>query len=467
MRTERVDLAIVGAGPAGLSAALEAKAAGAEVLVVDENDRPGGQIFRQPPRAFRIEDKSRLGRDHKRGRALLDAVTAAGIRIETNTIVWNIAPGHLACCSGETSWEVSSDAIVIATGAYDRPVPLPGWTLPGVFTSGGVQTLLKSQRVLAGRRVLLTGTGPLNLVLANQLAEAGAEIVAVLELANPSLFELMPMLLGPWSLLSDGIGYVRQLRRRKIPLMRGWTLIEVRGSDQVTSAVIGKVDRDWRLIKGTEQTLDVDTICLGYGLVPSTELSRLIGCEHRYDIGLGGWVPKHDLHRETSIANVFVAGDGAGVAGSLVAMEEGRVAGLRAAMRLGKISEAVFSEKSAPSLQRLRHLGRFRAILDGLSAPRPGLFERMTDDTLICRCEEVSLGDCRQAVKEGAVSLMELKPRLRAGMGMCQARICGPTLIEVLGGLTGQAPESIQPFSQRPPVKPIPLAALLDAEAAE
>jgi NADPH-dependent 2,4-dienoyl-CoA reductase/sulfur reductase-like enzyme len=467
MKTERVDLAIVGAGPAGLSAALEAKAAGAEVLVVDENDRPGGQIFRQPPRAFRIEDKSRLGRDHKRGSALLDAVTDAGIRIETNTIVWNIAPGHLACCSGETSWEVSSAAIVIATGAYDRPVPLPGWTLPGVFTSGGVQTLLKSQRVLAGRRVLLTGTGPLNLVLANQLAEAGAEIVAVLELANPSLFELMPMLLGPWSLLSDGVGYVRQLRRRKIPLMRGWTLIEVRGSDQVTSAVIGKVDRDWRLIKGTEQTLDIDTICLGYGLVPSTELSRLIGCEHRYDIGLGGWVPKHDLHRETSIANVFVAGDGAGVAGSLVAMEEGRVAGLRAAMRLGKISEAVFSEKSAPSLQRLRRLGRFRAILDGLSAPRPGLFERMTDDTLICRCEEVSLGDCRQAVKEGAVSLMELKPGLRAGMGMCQARICGPTLVEVLAGLTGQAPETITPFSQRPPVKPIPLAALLDSEAAE
>jgi NADPH-dependent 2,4-dienoyl-CoA reductase/sulfur reductase-like enzyme len=467
MRTERVDLAIVGAGPAGLSAALEAKAAGAEVLVIDENDEPGGQIFRQPPRSFRIEDRARLGRDFERGRRLLDAVAAAGIRVENKTSVWNVAPGHLACCSGETSWEVKSDAIVIAAGAYDRPVPLPGWTLPGVFTSGGVQTLLKSQRILAGRRVLLTGTGPLNLVLANQLAEAGAAVVAVLELADPGVTELMPMLLGPWPLLSDGIGYLMRLVRRGIPLMRGWTLIEARGTDQVTSAVIGKVDRDWRLIKGTERTLDVDTICLGYGLVPSTELSRLIGCNHRYDPGLGGWIPEHDLYRETSIAKVFVAGDGSGVAGSLVAIEEGRVAGLRAAMRLGKISEAAFSEKAAPSLQRLRRLGRFRAILDGLSAPRPGLFERMTDDTLICRCEEVSLGDCRQAVKEGAVSLMELKPGLRAGMGMCQARICGPTLVEVLAGLTGQAPETVTPFSQRPPVKPIPLAALLDSEAAE
>src|SRR5437660_8968187 len=123
MRTERVDLAVVGAGPAGLSAALEANAAGAEVLVIDENDQPGGQIFRQPPRSFRIEDRARLGRDFERGRKLLDAVAAAGIRIENNTAVWNVAPGHLACCSGETAWEVKSDAIVIAAGAYDRPVP--------------------------------------------------------------------------------------------------------------------------------------------------------------------------------------------------------------------------------------------------------------------------------------------------------------------------------------------------------
>jgi len=467
MRRERVDLAIVGAGPAGLSAALAAKAAGLDVLVIDENDQPGGQIFRQPPRPFRIEDRAKLGRDFERGRKLLDAVAAAEIKIENNTVVWNVGAGHLACCSGDQSWEVESGATVIATGAYDRPVPLPGWTLPGVFTSGGVQTLLKSQRVLAGRRVLLTGTGPLNLVLANQLAEAGATVVAVLELANPRLTELMPMLLGPWSLLSDGIGYVTKLMRRGIPLMRGWTLIEARGADQVTSAVIGKVDRDWRLIKGTERELAVDTICLGYGIVPSTELSRLIGCAHRYDARLGGWIPEHDPYRESSIPNVFVAGDGSGIGGSLVAMEEGNVAGLRAAMRLGKISEATFNERAAQSLQRLRHLGRFRAVLDGLSTPRPGLFERMTDDTLICRCEEVSLGDCRQAVKEGAISLMELKPRLRAGMGMCQSRICGPTLVEVLGGLTGQAPDTIKPFSQRPPVKPIPLAALLDAEAAE
>lgn len=467
MTEDRVELAIVGAGPAGLTAALEAAAAGLDVVVIDENERPGGQIFRQPPASFRIVDRSQMGRDFARGRKLLDEVAAANIRIESGTTVWNIAPGHLACFRGARSWNIESNATILATGAYDRPVPLPGWTLPGVFTSGSVQTLLKSQRVLAGNRILLAGTGPLNLVLANQLADAGATVVAVLELADPNLLELMPMAMGPWELLSDGIGYVAQLARRRIPLMRGWTLFEARGTSQVEAAVIGRVDRDWRAIKGTEKTLEVDTICLGYGLVPSTELSRLIGCEHRYEPKLGGWIPAHDEYRETSIPSVFVAGDGAGVAGSLVAMEEGRIAGLRAAWRLRKIDDAGFSRKAAPALKRLRRIGRFRAILDDLSAPRPGLFERMTDDTLICRCEDASFGDCRKAVNEGAVSLTELKPASRAGMGICQSRICGPTLVEVVAQLTGRSPETIAPFSVRPPVRPIPMAALLGQEAIE
>jgi thioredoxin reductase len=462
-----VELAIVGAGPAGLSAALEAKAAGVNVVVLDENERPGGQIFRQPPRSFRITDESRMGRDFARGRKLLDAVSEADIHIESGVTVWNIAPGHLACYRGDRSWTINSRAVVLATGAYDRPVPLPGWTLPGVFTSGGVQTLLKSQRILAGRRILLAGTGPLNLVLANQLSEAGATVVAVLELADPNLMELAPLALGPWELLSDGIRYLSGLARRRIPLKRGWTLLEARGTDRVEGAVIGRVDRDWRTVKGTEQVLEVDTICLGYGLVPSTELSRLIGCAHRYDVQLGGWIPVQDAFCETNVPSVFVAGDGAGVGGSLVAMEEGRIAGLRAGWRLQKLDDASFRRRVRPAQRRLNQLNRFRRILDGLSAPRPGLFDRMTEDTVVCRCEEGSFGDCRKAVMEGAISLTELKPTLRAGMGMCQSRICGPTLIEVVARLTGRPPETITPFSVRPPAKPVPMAALLQHEPAK
>ncbi len=462
--TSPAQLVIVGGGPAGLAAAIAARQAGIEPVVLDDNEQPGGQIYRQPPRAFSVENPTGIGKDYVRGRKLLEKAARAGVSVQSGVIVWDAKPGSLCCCQGDRSWTLEYQSLILATGAYERPVPFPGWTLPGVFTSGGVQTLLKAQRVLAGKRVLLAGTGPLNLVVANQLADAGAQVVAVLELARPGLGELLPMLAGPWQLLADGIGYVARLVRRGIPILRGWTIVEARGKEQVTSAVTAQVDKEWRPIAGSERTLEVDTVCLGFGLVPSTELSRLLGCEHRYAAQLGGGIPVHDEYGETSVPGVFVAGDGAGVAGSLVALDAGRVAGVRAAMRLGRLTEKEFLGRAAPSIRRLRGLSRFRAVLDRISYPRPGLFERITPETVLCRCEEVTAGDVGAVLDEGATSLIELKARLRAGMGLCQGRMCSPTLVELVAQRTGQTAEEVRPFSPRPPVKPIPMAALLDPE---
>ncbi len=464
--TSPAQLVIVGGGPAGLAAAIAAREAGIEPVVLDDNEQPGGQIYRQPPRAFAVTDPSSIGKDYLRGRKLFEEAARAGVSVQSGVIVWDAKPGSLCCCQGDRSWTLAYQSLILATGAYERPVPFPGWTLPGVFSSGGVQTLLKAQRVLAGKRVLLAGTGPLNLVVANQLADAGAQVVAVLELAKPGLGELLAMLGGPWELLADGIGYVARLVRRGIPILRGSTIVEARGKEQVTSAVIARVDKDWRPVAGSERTLQVDTVCLGFGLVPSTELSRLLGCEHRYTTQLGGAIPVHDEYGETSLPGVFVAGDGAGVAGSLVALEAGRVAGLRAAMRLGRMTEKEFLGRAAPNIRRLRGLSRFRAVLDRISCSRPGLFERITPDTVICRCEEVAAGDVRAVLDEGATSLIELKARLRCGMGLCQGRICNPTLVELVAQWTGQPAETVRPFSPRPPVKPIPMAALLNPEQA-
>lgn len=464
--TSPAQLVIVGGGPAGLAAAIAARQAGLEPVVLDDNEQPGGQIYRQPPRAFAVTDPSSIGKDFLRGRKLFEEAARAGVSVQSGVIVWDAKPGSLCCCQGDRSWTLAYQSLILATGAYERPVPFPGWTLPGVFTSGGAQTLLKAQRVLAGKRVLLAGTGPLNLVVANQLADAGAQVVAVLELAKPGLGELLAMLGGPWELLADGIGYVARLVRRGIPILRGSTIVEARGKEQVTSAVIARVDKDWRPIAGSERTLQVDTVCLGFGLVPSTELSRLLGCEHRYATQLGGAIPVHDEYGETSLPGVFVAGDGAGVAGSLVALEAGRVAGLRAATRLGRMTEKEFLGRAAPSIRRLRGLSRFRAVLDRISCPRPGLFERITPDTVICRCEEVAASDVRAVLDEGATSLIELKARLRSGMGLCQGRICNPTLVELVAQWSGQPVETVRPFSPRPPVKPIPMAALLNPEQA-
>ncbi|TAK81992.1 MAG: FAD/NAD(P)-binding oxidoreductase [Betaproteobacteria bacterium] len=459
-------MAIVGAGPAGLAAAIAARQVGVAAVVLDDNEQPGGQIYRQPPRGFSIDPATGIRDDQARGRRLLDDAARAGVSVRNGVAVWNAKPGALYCCQGDEAWTLQYETLILATGAYERPLPFPGWTLPGVFTSGGVQSLLKAQRIVAGKRVLLAGTGPLNLVVANQLADAGAQVLAVLELARPSVFDLLPMLAGRWELLAQGIGYVGRLAGRRIPIMRGWTIIEARGKEEVQSAVIAQVDDEWRPIPGSERVLEVDTVCLGFGLLPSTELSQLIGSEHRYAPELGGWIPVCDEYCETSMPGVFVAGDGAGIAGSLVALEEGRVAGLRAAMRLGRIDPKEFSAQAARSLARLRRLGRSRAVLDRISRPRPGLFERITPETVICRCEEVTASEVRKEIEDGATSLVELKARLRVGMGLCQGRICSSTLIELLAQGTGQRPEDVRPFSQRPPVKPIPVSALLALEEA-
>lgn len=464
--SSQADLVIVGGGPAGLAAAIAASQAGIAAVVLDDNEQPGGQIFRQPPRGFSIDQAAGIGDDRVRGRRLLDEAVRAGVAVRNGVVVWDAKLGALSCCQGEEAWTLHYRTLILATGAYELPVPFPGWTLPGVFTSGGVQSLLKAQRIVAGKRVLLAGTGPLNLVVANQLADAGAEVLAVLELSKPSALDLLPMLAGPWELLAQGIGYVGRLARRRIPIMRGWTIVEARGDEEVRSAVIARVDEEWRPIAGSERMLDVDTVCLGFGLLPSTELSRLIGIEHRYAPELGGWIPVCDEYCETKLPGVFVAGDGAGIAGSLVALEEGRVAGLRAAMRLGRIDAKQFSAQAAPSLGRLHSLGRFRAVLDRISRPRPGLYERITSETVLCRCEEVTAGEVRRELEDGATSLIELKARLRVGMGLCQGRMCHPTLIELLARGTGQRTEDVRPFSQRPPVKPIPVSALLAREEA-
>jgi len=385
------------------------------------------------------------------------------VKVLSGTSVLGIWAGReLLYASEEASERVIAEKLILATGAHDRPVPFPGWTLPGVMTAGGAQVLMKTMRVRPGQRALVAGTGPLLLVVANQLHKVGIKVVAVLEAGRISWSPgAIPKIWGEWGLLKDAWDYWRGLRRAGIPLLFNHTVFEAHGQDEVTGASFGPVaPADWQPIRNKTQKTDVDLVVAGFGFVPNTELAELAGCRHQYMHEVGGWVPERDSLMQTTVPGVFAAGDGAGVAGALVAVEEGRVAGITAAEQLGALTANEAARRRARPLRRLRSLGRVRRVLDEVSRIRPGLCNLATPQTLVCRCEEVALCDIQAAVQQGAKDLQAVKLLTRLGMGACQGSNCGPSARMFLCQATGCTAEDVGQINPRPPVKPVTLAAL-------
>lgn len=452
-----------------MAAAMEAAGAGLSCTMIDEAPRPGGQIYRQPPRDFDVRDPEVLGKDFTRGERLRQSFAEHADRIEvlSGTSVVGVWEGHeLLCASDRASERVVAERLILATGAYDRPVPFPGWTLPGVMTAGGVQVLVKAQRIRPGQRALVAGTGPLLLVVANQLHKAGVEVVAVLEAGRLSWSPRnLPKVWGEWGLLKDAWDYVRGLRRAGIPLLFNHTVFEAHGTDEVTGATFGPIDaHDWRPRKEDAQKADVDLVVSGFGFVPNTELTVLAGCRHRYAPDVGGWVPERSESMETTVPGIFAVGDGAGVAGALVAVEEGRIAGIAAAQQLGAISAQEARKRRAHPRRRLGSLEGVRQILDEVSRIRPGLCELATPETLACRCEEVEFSEVDAALHQGAKDLQAVKLLTRLGMGPCQGRNCAPSVAMHLCQAACCGPEAAGRINSRPPVKPVTLGALAAVE---
>lgn len=459
----RADLVVVGAGPAGLAAAVAAATAGADVTVLDENPDVGGQIFRQPPPTIEstAEIAGAQARDYAAGKRLIARAKGLPIRFLQGAEVWGIFDGRLVAYVHEAeSRTVWAERLILATGAFDRPLPFPGWTLPGVVTAGGLQVLLKSQALLPARRVLVAGTGPLLLVVATQLHAAGAEVVAVVE-ANrfrPSCVSL-PALLNEPTLLFDGARYLVGLRRAGIPYLTGHAVVRATGSERRLARVeTTTVDPSWRPIAGTKRAWDVDTLCVGYGFLPSTELAVQAGARLEYREELGAWSAIRDAQMRSTVEGVFLVGDGAYIAGSSVAMLEGTIAGSVAAGELGYPVERSERERAEARLTRFR---RFRHGMDTLFPYRPGLLERLDPDTIVCRCEEVRAGTIEEALTAGASKVNQVKAWTRTGMGMCQGRLCHATVAQMVANATGSSVPEAGRYTGRPPAKPVRIGALI------
>ncbi|VAX36650.1 Opine oxidase subunit A [hydrothermal vent metagenome] len=455
---------IVGAGPAGMSAAIAIANAGLHVTLIDENPLVGGQIYRRPPQTFKTNKLAQKDSVQQRGAELRSRLETLKDRIEllTQASVWGIFPNKKITVTLNDGWEmISAEHLVLATGAYEYVPPFPGWTLPGVMTPGSAQLMAKTMHVQPGKRILLAGTGPFLLVVASYLQQQGVEVVGIVETARirDGLLAL-PRLLAEPGLLKQGWRYLRALKKAGIPIYRGHVILEARGDDSVQEVVFAPCDAEWFPDRSRPQTVQVDTLCVGYGFVPRTQLAQLAGCQVNFVNEQGGWIPTVDENLQSSVPGIWIAGDGGGVAGAFVAELEGQLVGLTIANSVGEISQSMFDQKRQPIMRRLAKLRRFRAAMDRISNIRGGLSSLAEDETMVCRCEELKLDQINTSIAAGGTDIRTLKVMTRLGMGACQGRMCWSAMCRHIANRTTRPVETIGPLSIRPPVKPVTLGTL-------
>lgn len=462
-------LVIIGAGPAGLAAAIEAARTGLPCTLIDEAHHLGGQIYRTPSAGFRVSDATALGKDFAKGERLRAefAAVGGGVEVRSGTSVLGVWNGREVLWAVENaSGLIRAERLVVAAGAHDRPVPFPGWTLPGVMTAGGVQALLKGTLVRPGGRALVAGTGPLLAGVANRLRLAGVEVAAVLEAGLPWWPpQPIPLEWDGWEFMADAHEHWRALNAAGIPVLPHHTIFAARGRDHVEGVTYGPVRLDdWTALQGEGRTADVDLVVMGFGFVPNTELATLAGCRHRYAPELGGWVPERGPLFETTVPGVFAVGDGAGIVGAAAAEEEGRVAGITAAEDAGLLTATEAERRREAPLTKLRFLAGAWRELDARYRVRPGLASLATPETVVCRCEEVTRAEVEAAADQGARDLQAVKLLTRLGMGSCQGRNCAPFAGMYLCQVTGQLAVKVGRINPRPPVRPVTLGVLARAE---
>lgn len=448
------DIAVLGAGPAGMAAATEAAQHGAAVMLLDEQPRPGGQIYRNIEIAT-AKQKSVLGPDYQKGAALSAAFRASGAAYRPGCTVWDVTrSGQVVFSQEGRADQIQARHLILATGATERPVPLPGWTLPGVMTAGAAQILLKSGGLVA-RRAVLVGCGPLLYLLASQMIAAGSPPVALVETqTRADLWAARSHLGGAlkgWRYLAKGAALLARITAAGVKRYRGARDIEIDGTDHV---------RSLRFTCGGQlYDIDSDLVLLHMGVVPNTQISRLLRLDHDYDQLQRCFVPRIDAFGQSSDARVSIAGDGAGIGGAPVAALSGRIAALGALAKLNLLPAATRDQMAASLLAARAQELSARPFLDRAYPPSAQVLSP-SDDTLICRCEEVTAGQIRQFAKLGSKGPNQAKAFGRAGMGPCQGRFCGLTLTEILAQETGQSQQETGALRIRAPLKPVSLGEL-------
>ena len=455
MNKQKVDLIVLGAGPAGMSAALEARRHGLSVVVLDEQGSPGGQIYRNIQQA---DARSRrvLGDDYGAGAELVDRFLRCGARYLGNAAIWQVTPQRQVHYLIDGRAEVlQGHHVLIATGAFERPMPIPGWTLPGVMTAGAGQILLKSAALVPQGPVVLAGCGPLLYLLAVQYLRAGIAIEALVDTSGcgdlARAWRTIPGALRGWRDLRKGLHLLVELKRAGVRHFRDARDLQIEGSGQASALSFDSGDRRW--------TIPASLILLHQGVVPNTQISWSLRLEHDWSEQQLCWIARRDSQGETSLPGIFIAGDGGAIGGAQVALLEGRLAGLAIAARSKRLDAQQLQQFADPYRKALRRQRAARPLIDALYRP-PQQNRIPTDEVIVCRCEDVSAGAIRQHVALGCLGPNQTKAFGRCGMGPCQGRMCGLSVTEIIAEQRQVPPAEVGYYRIRSPLKPITLAQL-------
>ena len=459
---KKVDLVVLGAGPAGVAAANVASKEGAEVVIIDENSSAGGQIYRAPPNEFQPQNsfKSDEFREGEKQRNILENSNLTALfkhrvwSVSSDLVVSTVGP------NGLSSWHARS--LIIANGALERIIPFPGWTIPGVIGLAASTILLKSQYVLPGQSTVVAGCGPLLIAVANGIIKSGGKVSAIIDLNSKSdWIKAFPRLLSRPDQLFKGMSWFANIMKAGIKLYGGHAVTNTKQVDNVLRISIAPINSAGSILDSKNQKIvEGDCLAIGHGLFPSTEITRLLKAKHIYDPLKGGWVPLIDDDFRSSIPGVYIAGDATGISGAFSAVQKGRIAGMAAVRDLNVMSSQKYKAKIKSELIILKKNENFGKAAVRLMKFRPELIQTITSETIVCRCEDVFRSEIDEAIESGARDLNQLKAWTRCGMGPCQGRTCSEAIEAILASKVGSR-ELAGQWTGRTPLRPVPIEQII------
>jgi len=471
---------IVGSGIGRLCAASTLAGHGLDILIIDENIHPGGQLLRKSenqgkqflnvdPDLMKVKGFSLIQKISELSGAVdqIHQAQVLGIFKDRRLLVHTRDQQHKGQKRSGQIVEIQAQKLILATGARERCLPFKGWTLPGVMSLGAAQILIKNYGVLPGFQTIIAGTSPLMAVLAAQIARNNGEIAAVVDgNGYREKLRFLPLIKHHWPKLLEGAFYIAQMMLYRIPMMHHTRILEARGKDKFTSVVMAKSTRDGQVIDGTQTICQGDVLAVGNGFVPNIELAVQAGCNIEYHEDSGGWVVITDQHLESSVDSIYAAGEVTGIAGAKKSYIQGKIAAISI---LEKLDKLILKNQEDLFLKQMKQLhaindqqNAYAAFLNRLCRLPSSAYMQIPDDTLVCRCENITMSTIKKTIRDGFTTSIGLKKATRSGMGRCQGKICGPVIHDIITALTRKSPGEICPPLSRVPVKNVSIRSFLN-----